>query len=128
MNFLTCCVLSAVVGGPACLISAQPQSVELTTSRLRVGSAFSNITPNRELPNYNGSPLQPGNGSQFLLAHVIFCTDGETEAASISIDTTWVGRGVVLRIRDELPQRTGIVPDHVCIGATHAHHTPCRGP
>ena len=82
MKFFTYCVLSAVLVGPACLSHAQAQSVELTTPQLRVGSAFSNITSDRLLPNYNGSPLQPGDGSQFLLAHVVYCTDGETETPS----------------------------------------------
>ena len=107
---------------------ALAESDQQATSQLRAGSAFSDITPDRVLPNYNGSLLEPGDGSRFLQAHVILCSDGKVDAAIISIDATWVGRGVMLLIRDEVHQRIGIDPDHVCVAATHAHHAPSMGP
>ena len=94
------------------------------TAGLQVGGAYADITPDRVLPNYNGSPLGVGDGSSFLQAHVIICSDGRTQAAIISVDATFIGRDQVLRIRDELNQRIGIDPKNVCIGATHAHHSP----
>lgn len=91
---------------------------------LEVGSAHVDVTPSRTLPNYNGAPIKPNDGSSSLRAHVVICTDGRTKAVIISVDFTFVGPELVLRIRDELGERIGVDPDAVCIAATHSHVAP----
>jgi len=106
-----------------CLGSQPVQAAEVDMG-LRAGGAYADIKPQRVLPNYNGTPLYAGDPEKILQAHVIVCTDGETQVAILSLDATFVGRDLVLRIRDELQHRIGIDPGHVMIGATHSHHTP----
>ena len=91
---------------------------------VKVGSAHADITPRRELPNYNVAPIKPSDGSSSLQAHVVICTDGKTNVAIISVDCTFLGRAEVLRIRDELRRRIDVDPDHVCVAATHSHVAP----
>jgi len=94
-------------------------------SVLRVGGAYADITPVSKLPNYNDSPIKPSeDGSSSLKAHIVICSVGESKAAIISVDCTFLGRAEVLRIRDELRWRVDIDPDYISIAATHSHATP----
>jgi len=111
--------------------AAAPQESSASRSKaapvapaIRVGSAHADITPCRELPNYNGAVMKLGDGSSRLRAHVVLCADGATKTAIVSVDCTFLGRPEVLRIRDELRRSIDIDPDHVCVAATHAHTTP----
>ena len=91
---------------------------------LLVGSAHADVTPGRPMPNYKGDVIKPDNGSSRLQVHVVLCTDGETKAAIVSVDCTFLGRAEVLRIRDALRWRIDVEADHVCVAATHSHAAP----
>jgi hypothetical protein len=91
---------------------------------LRVGSAHADVTPDRPMPNYKGDLARPNEGSSRLQVHVVLCTDGETKAAIVSVDCTFLGRAEVQRIREALWQRIGVEADRVCVAATHTHAAP----
>ena len=92
------------------------------------GSGITNLTPERELPNYNGAILKLGSGDSDLLCHAIAISDGCAEAAIVSCDATFVDRPLVLRIREEVERRIGVPGTHLLIAATHTHASPATGP
>ena len=94
---------------------------------LRAGGAIANITPDRDLPNYNGAVHSRGDGDSDLLCHVIVIDDGYTPVVLVSCDATFVDRALLLRIRDACQRRTGIPGEHVMVAANHVHDCPATG-
>lgn len=95
---------------------------------LRAGAAFTNITPEGALPNYNGALCFPSDGDSDLLCHGVVLADDRRQVAIVSCDLTFIDRGLLLRIRDAATRRTGISPEHIMVAATHTHACPAAAP
>ena len=90
----------------------------------RVGGAYTDITPDHGMPNYNGDPLEPDKDATPLRVQAIVLDDGTTRAAILSVDCTFLGRKEVGRIREAIRRRVGIEPEHTSVAATHSHASP----
>ncbi len=97
---------------------------EIVDGELRVGAAMSNITPSRELADYGGRRLRPGDGDSDLLCHALALSDGDHEAILLTCDATFIDRSLVLRIRDECESRAALPGANVLVAATHTHSAP----
>ena len=88
------------------------------------GCAVTDLTPDGELPNYNGGTMKLGTEDSGLLCHAVVFSEGDVEAAVVSCDATVMMRDLVLRIREEAERRSGVPARNVLIGATHTHACP----
>ena len=123
----------------------------MATKLLRAGAAEGDITPRKNLPNYNGTEMEtacaPNEGgaaadattkSGSLKCKVLalapgdkaFEKNGETvirpdeTVVFIACDLTFIDRSLVLRIRDECRWRLNLSPDKIMVTATHTHNAP----
>ncbi len=92
-------------------------------SGLRVGAATTNITPDRAMPNYYGGSFERDPDSD-LLCHAICLECGDTRAALVSLDATFIDRSLVLVMREQCEVATGIPGRNICIATTHTHAAP----
>lgn len=94
----------------------------------RAGAATTDITPDRPLPNYNGSLLEVAPHSSPLCCHAVVFDDGETAGAIVSIDVTFVDRTLLSAIRQRCEQKTGVRGPNILVAATHTHAAPASCP
>lgn len=92
--------------------------------KFRAGTAMVDITPDRELVNYNGDGLGIDPEASPLRCHAVVFEDGETKGAILSIDTTFIDRALLLRIRDACARATGVPGSNLLVAATHTHAAP----
>ncbi|MDT7845576.1 neutral/alkaline non-lysosomal ceramidase N-terminal domain-containing protein [Streptomyces justiciae] len=92
-----------------------------TVGRLRAGVARTDITPS----DLTGLHPMPGTFSGVhdpLFLRALYLSDGETEAALVSLDL--IEAGDVTPARERIERELGIPADHVIITATHTHNAP----
>ena len=92
--------------------------------KFRAGAAMVDITPSRELVNYNGDRLSIDADASPLRCHAAVFEDGETKGAILSVDTTFIDRTFLLRIRDACERATGVPGTNILVAATHTHPAP----
>ena len=100
----------------------------MSTQTFRAGAATTDFTPRRPLPNYNNSLCTPDQDSSPLLCHAVVADDGNTVAAIVSVDVTFVDRQLLLAIRDKCEHVVGIPAANIFVGATHTHAAPASCP
>jgi len=92
-------------------------------TQLRARAATTNITPDRPMPNYYGGSFEREPDSD-LLCHAVCLECGETYAALVSLDATFIDRALVLAIREHCELTTGVPAENIAIAATHTHAAP----
>jgi neutral ceramidase len=92
--------------------------------KFRAGAAMVDITPSRELVNYNGDRLSIDADASPLRCQAVVFEDGETKGAILSVDTTFIDRTFLLRIRDACERATGVPGTNILVAATHTHAAP----
>lgn len=123
----------------------------MTTTLLRAGAAEGDITPQKNLPNYNGTEMETdtslpegeASADTTVKAGPLKCKvlalaagdktvekQGETvikldeTVVFVACDLTFIDRSLVLRIRDECRWRLNLSPDKIMVTATHTHNAP----
>ncbi len=88
------------------------------------GACTVNITPSRS-DSWGGRPLVRNKSEDWdLLAHSVVFTDGAKSGALISADLTMIDRAHFLGLRRRIAEKSGILPEHISIAATHTHVAP----
>ena len=100
----------------------------MSASKFRAGGAMGDLTPDRELPNYNGRVIGPGENNCPLRCHAVVFDDGSRQGALVSCDATFIDRILLLRIRDACTRATGIPGNWITVAATHTHAAPATCP
>jgi len=100
----------------------------MNANLIQVGAAMGNVTPLRELPNYNGALCHRGDEDTDLLCHAVVLSDEDTQVALVSCDVTCIDRPLLLRIRDACARKARIPGRQVVVAATHSHASPATGP
>jgi len=84
---------------------------------LQVGAASADITPDSGLPHYYGGSLERVPGLD-LSCHAVCMTCGDSQAALVSVDATFLDRALVLLMRERAELACGVPAGNICIAAT----------
>ncbi len=90
---------------------------------MKVGGEIIDITPDYNLPNYNGFLLHKEEKDR-LLCQALVINDGKKDIAIASLDTTFIQNDIVQSIREKVSKKTGISSNNILIAATHTHSAP----
>jgi hypothetical protein len=91
----------------------------------RAGAATSNISPWLGLSiNGNMHDHKAEYVHDELHARALVLDDGKSRLAIVVCDSCMIPREIVAEAKERIRDRTGLVPDHVLISATHAHSCP----
>ncbi len=100
------------------------QSVERIKrgERLQAGLAKFVITPPLDIPRWDARPFRGVYSDLYVRA--VTLTTGSTTLAIALCDLLGLTRRYVLKVREIVARRHGLVPDHVMVCCTHSHETP----
>ncbi len=118
--------LLTVLAGLLVMLSITVAYAEEPT--IKVGSAMTVITPDRETPMAGYYHPRYATGvHDDLYARSLVLDDGTTRACMISLDLIGTSRELVVEARQLISKLHGIPADHIMISATHSHTGPIIG-
>lgn len=110
---------------PAALTAAEAEVAFPVESNLKAGVAKVDITP-RDVKGMTvvGHRREVNGVRDPLRAGVLILSNGETQAAIVTLDTIFAWDELVRQVRQTVEQATGVPAAHIMVAASHNHSGP----